>query len=106
MLSVNGGRPQLGKELKTALLKAGFEQIQPSFSFDGFGSDGDVGFFYGFIADWFHSPAVVEAAIKHGLSTAEEFERSRGALEAWRNSPGTVGSIEFGECQAAKPRAP
>lgn len=106
LLSANGGHPQLGKELKSALLKAGFEQIQPSFSFDSFGSDGDVGFFYGFIVDWFHSPAVVEAAIEHGLSTADEFERGRGALEAWRESPGAVGSIGFGECLAAKPWAP
>ena len=106
LLSANGGHPQLGKELKTALLQAGFEQIQPGFSFDSFGTDADVEFFYGFIIDWFHSPAVVEAAIKHGLSTAEEFERGRVALEAWRRSPGAVGSIGFGECLATKPQAP
>ena len=106
LLSANGGHPQLGRELKTALLKAGFEQIQPRFSFDSFGTDDDVGFFYGFIIDWFHSPAVVEAAIKYGLSTAEEFEIGRDALEAWRTSPGAVGSIGFGECLAAKPQGP
>lgn len=103
LLSANDGHPQLGKELKATLLRAGFEQIRPSFSFDSFGSDGDVEFFYGFIVDWFHSPAVVEAAIKHGLTTAEEFERGRAALQAWRDSPGAVGSIGFGECLAEKP---
>lgn len=88
LLSANGGHPELGKELKAALLAAGFEQVQLRFSFDSFGTDDDVEFFSGFIVDWFHSPPVVETAIKHGLSTAEEFERGRDALEAWRRSPG------------------
>ncbi len=105
LLSANGGHPELGRELKAALLAAGFEQIRPAFSFDSFGTDHDVEFFHGFIVDWFHSPPVVDAAIKHGLSTAGEFERGRDALEAWRRSPGAVGSIGFGECLATKPLA-
>ena len=103
LLAANGGHPQLGRELKAALLSAGFEKVHPSFSFDSFGTNDDVEFLFGFIVDWFHSPAVVEAAIKYGLSTAEEFERGREALEAWRKSPGAVGSVGFGECLAAKP---
>lgn len=106
LLAANGGHPQLGRELKQQLLDAGFEEIRPAFSFDSFGTDADVEFFHGFIVDWFHSPAVVEAAIKYSLSTAEEFERGRDALEAWRTSPGAVGSIGFGECLATKPRVP
>lgn len=106
LLAANGGHPQLGRELKSALLAAGFEGIRPGFSFDSFGTDDDVEFLFGFIVDWFHSPPVVAAAIKYGLSTAEKFERGRDALEAWRNSPGAVGSIGFGECLAAKPAAP
>lgn len=105
LVSANGGHPQLGKELKRALLSAGFEDVRATFSFDSFGTDEDVEFFYGFVVDWFHSPAVVEAAVRNGLSTAEEFERGRGALDAWRTSPGAVGSIGFGECLAVKPRA-
>jgi peptide/nickel transport system substrate-binding protein len=51
--SANGPHPELGKELQAALLAAGFEQVQPRFSFDSFGIDGDVEFFSGFIVDWF-----------------------------------------------------
>lgn len=88
LLSAYGGHPELGKELKGVLLAAGFEQVRPRFSFECSGTDDDVDFFHGFIVDWFHSPPVVAAAIKNGLSTADEFERGRAALEAWRSSPG------------------
>ena len=103
LLAANGGHPQLGKQLKRRLFDAGFEDVRPTFSFDSFGTGADVAFFYQFIVDWFHSPAVVETAVKHGLATRQEFESGRGVLDAWKDDPGAAGAIGFGECTARKP---
>ena len=99
----NRGHPDFGKELKTSLLEAGFEQIQTSASFDSFSSPDDVAFLHGFIAEWFFSPVVVAALTGYGLATAEEIELWRNLLDEWRENPGASGAIAFGEAVALKP---
>ena len=103
LLAGNGGHPQMGKELKNLLVEAGFADVRTSASFDFFGSKDDILFFYGFIRDWFFMPQVVEAATKYGLATQEQFDQWREALDIWRDHPGSVGAIAFGEAIAFKP---
>ena len=38
LISANGGHPQMGRELKSRLVEAGFTDVQASASFDVFSS--------------------------------------------------------------------
>ena len=99
----NGGHPHFGKELKGALLEAGFADIRCSASFDFFSAPEDVAFLHGFISDWFFSPAVIAALTHFGLATEGEIARWRELLDEWRENPAASGAIAFGEAIAAKP---
>ena len=103
LLQGNGGHPEMGRELKNALLEAGFSDIQASGSFDYFGSAEDVEFFRAFIDDWFYSPRVIEAAVQYGLASREQFEQWRQGLDEWRDHPGACGGLAFGEVIGVKP---
>ena len=103
LLSGNGGHPQMGKELKNTLLEAGFLNIKISASFDLFSSSEQVAFLYTFIRDWFFSPEVIAAATKYGLATQQQFDEWRLGLDRWRDHPGAVGALAFGETLAQKP---
>lgn len=105
MLVANGGHPQMGKELKSHLLKAGFTDIRAGGSFDFFGSDADVAFLHAFICDWFFAPGVVAAATQYGLATQEDFDRWRVEIDQWKSEPGAVGGLAFGEATGMKPLA-
>ena len=56
-----------------------------------------------FPSAWFFSPKTVEAAINHGLATREQFENWRRLLDQWRDSPGAVSAIAWGEAIGQKP---
>ncbi len=99
----NGGHPNFGRELKAALLDAGFADIKATASFDAFSSTGDVAFLHGFISDWFFSPAVIAALTNFGLATHEGIESWRRLLGEWRDNPAASGAIAFGEAIATKP---
>ena len=103
LLQGNGGHPEMGRELKNALLEAGFADVLASGSFDYFGSAEDVAFFRAFIDDWFYSPRVIEAAVQFGLASREQFDQWRQGLDEWRDHPGAVGGLAFGEAIAVKP---
>ena len=103
LLQGNGGHPQMGRELKNALLEAGFADILASGSFDYFGSTEDVAFFRAFIDDWFYSPRVIEAAVQFGLASREQFDQWRHGLDEWRDHPGACGGLAFGEVIGVKP---
>ncbi len=100
LLAANGGHPQMGKELKSMLLDAGFSDIEVGASFDFFSAPEDVAFLHAFILDWFFSPRVVEAATTYGLATREQFEIMLRALDEWRTDPGACGAFAFGEAIA------
>ena len=103
LLEANGGHPQMGKELPRKFLQAGFSAIHASASFDYYGTVEDVAFYHTFAVGWFFSSQTVEATIKHGLATREQFETWRRLLEQWKNSPGAVAAIAWGEAIGQKP---
>ncbi len=104
LLAANGGHTQIGKELSGVFLKAGFEDISTSASFDFFGTAADVAFLRAFIDDWFYSPQVVAAVTKYGFATQEQLDDWRVGLDEWRDTPGSCGGLSFGEAVARKPR--
>ena len=103
LLAANGGHPQMGRELKRTFLEAGFTDVRATASFDFFGAAPDVAFFHAFIMDWFYSPQVIAAATKFGLATKDQFDEWRAGLDEWKDHPGAVGALGFGEAIATKP---
>ena len=103
LLEANGGHPQMGKQLKRVFLDAGFEDIHTSLTFEHFGSAEDVAFFHAFATDWFCSPATIEAAVEHGLETRQQFEDWRGDLARWKDEPGAIAAMGWGEALGRKP---
>lgn len=103
LLAGNGGHPEMGKELANHFLAAGFTEIRASGSYDSFGTLRDAAFFFKFVLEWFHAPAVVEAATKYGLATREQFDEWRHDLEEWKDTPGCFAAMAFGECMGTKP---
>ena len=103
LVSANGGHPNIGRELKSTFLDAGFRDVRATASFDFFGAAEDVAFLHAFIMDWFYKPEIIAAATKFGLATQEQFDEWRQGLDEWRSHPGAVGGMAFGEAVAVKP---
>ncbi len=102
LLAANGGHPKMGQELKGVFMEAGFTDIQATASFDFFSSAEDVGFLHAFIADWFFSPRVIEAATAYGVATHEQFDVWRAEIDEWSGMADAVGGLAFGECVGRK----
>ena len=103
LLAANGGHPLMGRELKAALLEAGFGDVQAGASFEVFSAPDDVAFLRAFIGDWFFMPRVVAAAIQFGLATQEQFDQWLIDMDNFKDAPGAVGALAFGEVIGRKP---
>lgn len=103
LLGADDGHPQMGRELKTRFVEAGFTNILVTSSFDIYSAPADTAFIYGFANQWFLGPEITEAAIKYGASTPELIEAIRVAYDKWKDDPGAICGIAFGEVVAGKP---
>ena len=103
LLSANSGHPEIGVELKSQVLEAGFGDIRATASFDVFSTPEQVAFFEAFVRDWFLAPNIVDITKKLGLATQEQFDNWDAALTGWKVHPGAFGAIAFGEVIAFKP---
>ena len=97
------GHPEMGKEMKDHLLKAGFLDIRASASFNVFNSTEEVAFFRDFVVGWFLSDEIVDAAVEYGAGSRRQFDDVRRALEQWKGHPSAFGAIAYGEAIASKP---
>ena len=102
LLATDEGHPQMGKDLKTQLGRAGFIDARFTASFDLFSTPEQVEFIYGFALDWFLTPEMTETALQYGASTEELAESIRATYDQWRNNPGAVCALAFGEAVAYK----
>ncbi|MDE0179479.1 MAG: class I SAM-dependent methyltransferase [Gammaproteobacteria bacterium] len=103
LLAADDGHPQMGKDLKAHLVEAGFAHIQITGSWDIHSTPADIAFIFGFANQWFLSPEITEAAIKYGASTPELVDRIREAYVQWKDHPGALCNLAFGEAVANKP---
>lgn len=103
LIAADDGLPQMGKELKTHVVEAGFAHVQVTGSWDVYSTPADIEFIHGFANQWFLSPEITEAAIKCGASTPELVDRIRDAYVLWNVHPGAVCKLAFGEAVANKP---
>ncbi len=103
LLAADDGHPQMGKELKGHLVKAGYSNIKVTLSSNLFSTPADIDFIYGFVQKWFLSPEITEAAVKYGAATRELCAAISAAYDRWKADPGAVLSVAFGEVVANKP---
>lgn len=103
LLAADEGHPQMGKDMKTHFVEAGFANIQVGASFDTYSTPDEVAFIYGLALQWFLSPEITEAAIKYGASTPELCEAIGVAYEKWKDHPGAFAAVAQGEVIARKP---
>ena len=97
------GHPQMGKELKGALVAAGFADIRATASFDSFGLPAEVAFMRDFFTDWLFQPHMIETATEADIATVEQFGAWRDAIREWGEQEGAFGAFAFGEAIAVKP---
>ena len=102
LLAADDGHPQMGKELKTHLREAGFENVRATATFDIYSAPADVEFIYRLATQWFLSPEITEAAIKYGASTRELCDAIAAAYDRWKDHPGAFLGVAFGEALANK----
>ncbi len=102
LVAADDGHPQMGKELKTHVVEAGFENVRLTMSFDIYSTPADVLFIYGIAQNWFLAPEILEAAIKYGASTPELGEAISDAYDRWKEHPGAICGLAFGEAVAGR----
>ena len=104
LLQADDGHPQMGKELKGHILSAGFENVRSANSFEIYSAPADVAFIHGFATRWFLSPEITEAAIKYGAATPELCAQMKSAYDRWKDHPGAMCALAFGEAIGNKPQ--
>ena len=103
LLAADDGHPQMGKDLKTHVIDAGFANVRVTASFDVYNAPEDIDFIYRLANQWFLSPEITEAAIKYGASTERLANEIREAYERWKEHRGSFAALAFGEVVANKP---
>ena len=103
LIRANRGHPQMGRELKSAFREAGFLDIQPTASFESFGTTQDVESLHSITVGWDFSPAVIESAMNHGLATQEQLDEWRRSFDEWKDHPGAFAALAWGEAIGRKP---
>ena len=103
LLVADDAHPQMGKDMEDHILDAGFANVRLTGSFDIYGTPADVAFIYGFAQMWFLSPEITEAAIKYGAATEDLCNAIGVAYDRWKEHPGAICGVAFGEAIANKP---
>ena len=103
LIESDEGHPQMGKDMKTHYIEAGFTDIRATASFDSYSDPEDIAFIYGFANQWFLSPETTEAAIKYGAASEKLVNEIRIGYDRWKDHPGAFCGAAYGELTARKP---
>ena len=103
LLAADDGHPQMGKELKGHLFKAGFTNIKWGVSSLVFNTPSELAFISRIVFQWFLAPEITEAAIKYGAATKAMYKDIGAAYAKWGTHPAAVLGLVYGEAIANKP---
>ena len=103
IVATNDGHPQMGKDLKNQLVRAGFANVRVSASFDIYSTPQDVDFIYRVASRWFLSPDFTDTAVAYGAATDELAAGIGAAYNEWKTHPGALCALAFGEALAVNP---
>ena len=104
LLTLEGGHPQMGKELKTHILGAGFTNIRVSASFETHSAPSEVAHIYSLARRWFSSQEMLEAASVYASPEVVESLRDSlsAAIDQWKDLPDAAIAYAYGEAIASK----
>ena len=103
ILSAEGAHPNMGKDLKTDLAEAGFENIEITASFGIYDTPQDRSFIYEVANQWMFTPDVAEVAIAHGAVTQQLCDQISDAYARWRDHDGAYCGLAWGQAVASSP---
>ena len=103
LVLTDDGHPQMGKEMKSHILEAGFINIRMSASFSVYSSPEQIASIHRLVSQWLLSPEVTEAAIKYGASSENLARDLRAAYDRWKEHPAALFAFAYGEAVANKP---
>ena len=105
LLSFDDGHPQMGKEMKTHIMEAGFTNIRVSASFDTLSAPPEVALIHYLATRWFLSPEMLEAASEYNSPDEGEslLLRFSAAIDEWKDLPEAAVAYAYGEAIANKP---
>ena len=103
LLAADEGHPQMGKEMKGHIQRAGFTDVQFTATMRIYSTPEEIELIYSLISKWFLSDEIMEAAIKYSASSEERFDRIRNGYDKWRVEPGAYFVIAFGEVIGVNP---
>ena len=103
IVATDGGHPQMGKRLKGELVAAGFENLRLTGGLDFYSTPEEVAFIHQFANHWFLSHEMTAAALRYGASTEALIESIRAGYDRWKDHPGALCGLAFGEAVAGKP---
>ena len=103
VVAANDGHPQIGRELKSRLVEAGFTNVRATASLDLNSAPADVAHIHRLVRAWFLAPEFTDAAIKYGAATAELRDAITAAYDRWKDHPGAVCGVAYGEAVAGRP---
>ena len=106
LVQSDDGHPQMGKDLKSHILEAGFADVRMSASFSVYDTPEEIASIYRLASQWLLSPEVSEAAIKYGASSETLVNDLKVAYDKWKEHPGALFSFAYGEAIANKPLRP
>ena len=103
LLSLDGGHPQAGKDLKTSILEAGFVNPRITASFDTYSAPADVEFFHSIAKQWFLSQDMRDGLGSYGPSSDRLWDRVNAGIDDWKDSPDAAVAFAYGEAVVGKP---
>ena len=103
LLAADDAHPQMGKDLKLHLTRAGFVDIRMSGSLEVFDTPEELDVFYKIVMGWFLSADIKDAMNKYGAATERLLHQIEQAMERWRREPGALAALAYGHGVARRP---
>ena len=103
VIATADGHPQIGKDLKGQLDAMGFANSRISASFDMYTTPEEVAFIHAIADQWFLSTEMQEVATGFGATSDDLAGGIKEAYNRWKNHPGALCALAFGEAVAVKP---
>ena len=103
LLAADDGNPQIAKDMKLHLRRAGFVDIDISASFETYHTPDELEFFHAIIKQWFLEGGIAYAAVQCGALSHNMMAEIARLLEEWRQDPGAIAGTAFGRAIAVKP---
>ncbi len=103
VVAADGGSPNVAREIKGRLIRAGFADVVLAHSFEVYSTLEELEFLQGVIKELFLGSGIVAAAEGYGAATKEMELVIARCVEEWHHDPGALAAMAFGQAMAVRP---